>query len=939
VLGAVILVANIFVSRPASAILFKSTADPTYNSNAPSGTLANSGWQYQGSWGSYLGTPVAPNFFLAAQHIGGVTGQVFVLNGFTYHTTAFFNDSSSDLRLWQVAETFPNYAPLYTNVNEVGKHCLVFGRGTQRGPAVIVSGVTNGWQWGDGDTVERWGENDVATNVNGGAGLGDFLYATFDRGAPSNECDLSVGDSSGGMFIQNGSVWQLAGIHYAVDGPFSNAVDGTIFQAALLDRGGLYEANGTNWVFIPNTAQDSPSGFFSTRVSSHIAWISGVISSNSPITPAASFNATPNSGAWPLTVTFTDTSTGTLTNRFWSFGDGATIDTTANILTHTYVTPSINTVTLIVSGPAGASTNTQTNLIVVLNPPQLSVQPASVAFGLLPSGQSSNQQFLVINTGDQTLTGAAQVSDVSSPFAITGGSPFTVSGGQTGLVSVTFNPMTVGAFTSSVEFASNGGVSTNVVTGSSAIPPIAGFTVTTTNGATPLLVNFADTSSGTVMGQLWNFGDGSTSSLTSPNYTYTNAGTFSVSLTVFGPLGSNTLSMADLITVTNVFAPAVAAFTASPLNGTAPLLVSFTDTSSGSITNYSWTFGDGNTSGAISPMHTYSNAGIYSVTLTVSGPLGSSITNFADLITVTNFVDMPPTVTILRPRNGVLYPPVTNLTITIVASAAANDGAAISKIEFFADGTKLGETTSNPGTNFLVNPTFGSHTIIAHTTDTFGVINISPTNTIIVGAKNSPLGDWEITVAGADKGAAFLTFGDDFTASGYGIRLKQFGLDELNGNWSLNAKGQVMGPFLEVTGNTTNWTGTLLGTIKSLKSFSGTVPTTSGTFHWKGIPATAFPDLSGTWTGLITVVKEETPVSYLISSNATDAAVFDIATSDAPATVIGQLLVTSRNSVYGYVTFNGEPVTMSGDFNAAHLSLTLKGTDATAKKVSIRIFR
>ena len=101
-----------------------------------------------------------------------------------------------------------------------------------------------------------------------------------------------------------------------------------------------------------------------------------------------------------------------------------------------------------------------------------------------------------------------------------------------------------------------------------------------------------------------------------------------------------------------------------------------------------------------------------------------------------------------------LYPPTfTNRTITVVASAAANDGAAISKIEFFADDTKLEETASNPGTNFLVNPTLGSHAITARATDAFGMTNTSPTATITVGAKNSPLGDWEVTISGADKGA------------------------------------------------------------------------------------------------------------------------------------------------------------------------------------------
>ncbi len=90
-----------------------------------------------------------------------------------------------------------------------------------------------------------------------------------------------------------------------------------------------------------------------------------LISSNTPAALAASFYATPTNGGAPLTVTFTDTSTGDLTNRFWSFGDGATTNTMATSLLHTYQLPSTNTVRLIVSGASGSNTNTQTNLIVV----------------------------------------------------------------------------------------------------------------------------------------------------------------------------------------------------------------------------------------------------------------------------------------------------------------------------------------------------------------------------------------------------------------------------------------------------------------------------------------------------------------------------------------------------------------------------------------------
>ena len=262
------------------AVLFKSTADPSYNTTAPTPpSLTNNGWQYEGQWNDWLGTPIAPRFFLAAKHVNGTPGQVFVLNGFTYHTVAYYDCLSCDLRVWQVAETFPQYAPLYTATNEVGKHCVVFGRGTDCGPAVIINSVTNGWQWGNTNNIERWGENRVS-GVATGADGGLLLKASFDRRGVRNECDLSCDDSSGGMFIRDGTTWKLAGIQHTVDGPFSH--DGTTntqFNAAMMDLRGLYYQNSTNgWTLIPtNYPVAVPSSFYSSRVSAHINWINSVI--------------------------------------------------------------------------------------------------------------------------------------------------------------------------------------------------------------------------------------------------------------------------------------------------------------------------------------------------------------------------------------------------------------------------------------------------------------------------------------------------------------------------------------------------------------------------------------------------------------------------------------------------------------------------------------
>ena len=66
----------------------------------------------------------------------------------------------------------------------------------------------------------------------------------------------------------------------------------------------------------------------------------------------------------------------------------------------------------------------------------------------------------------------------------------------------------------------------------------------------------------------------------------------------------------------------VANFTASTTTGTAPLAMNFTSTSTGSITTYAWTFGDGTNSTSQNPIKTYSTAGSYTVALTVTGPGG-----------------------------------------------------------------------------------------------------------------------------------------------------------------------------------------------------------------------------------------------------------------------------------------------------------------------------
>jgi PKD repeat protein len=171
------------------------------------------------------------------------------------------------------------------------------------------------------------------------------------------------------------------------------------------------------------------------------------------------------------------------------------------------------------------------------------------------------------------------------------------------------------------------------ITTTDAAAPVASFTAAPTTGIAPLPVAFTDASTGAMTGRQWTFGDGTSSSAQHPAHTYSTPGTYAVSLTVSGPGGAHTHTRPNLVTV--LATPPVASFIAAPTTGTAPLPVVFTDTSTGTMTGWQWSFGDGTSSTARHPSHVYTSAGHYTVSLTVSGPGGSHTTTQASRVTAT----------------------------------------------------------------------------------------------------------------------------------------------------------------------------------------------------------------------------------------------------------------------------------------------------------------
>ena len=260
---------------PVRAVILLGDGSAGTNTTAPTGDLAGSGWQYQGSFGGVLGTPIAPKFFMTAKHVSG--GGEINYEGTNHPVVRRYHDVFSDLTICEVGgDGFATYAGLYSLPDEVGRPLVVFGKGAQRGDAIPDNGGNNelrGWRWGNDAFAQRWGENAVADIVNDGP-LNQYLYATFDNNGLTNEAHLSANDSGGAVFIKEGAIWKLAGINYAVDGPFSTSATGAnAFDAAFFDASGFYWYKGS-YVLVTSP---EPSGFYSTRISTKLPWIQSVI--------------------------------------------------------------------------------------------------------------------------------------------------------------------------------------------------------------------------------------------------------------------------------------------------------------------------------------------------------------------------------------------------------------------------------------------------------------------------------------------------------------------------------------------------------------------------------------------------------------------------------------------------------------------------------------
>ncbi len=282
----------LLMAAPARAVIINGSA--TGNTSAPTDPALATRWDQVGNFSNasltenYLGTPIAPSFFVTAAHIGNFTGQpITFLDSSSYTTVARFTDPNSDLAIYQISGTFPGakIVPMYSGSFSSGQSMYIFGRGVPRTTTDVIGNAfpsgteAKGWTWGTATGARSWGTNNFNAIADGGAAGPQIAY-DFDS-TPANEGVLSIGDSGGPVFMQEGGVWKLAGINYAVESAFSTTGTGTGFNAAIFDRGGLYQSTsgGTSgpWSYVTPSVANKPASSYSSSVPANSAWIATVV--------------------------------------------------------------------------------------------------------------------------------------------------------------------------------------------------------------------------------------------------------------------------------------------------------------------------------------------------------------------------------------------------------------------------------------------------------------------------------------------------------------------------------------------------------------------------------------------------------------------------------------------------------------------------------------
>jgi len=261
--------------------------------------------------------------------------------------------------------------------------------------------------------------------------------------------------------------------------------------------------------------------------------------------------------------------------------------------------------------------------------------------------------------------------------------------------------------------------------------PVASFTETAETVNTDETISFdaSDSSDpdGTIVNYSWDFGDGTKGTGVSVQHAYSQDGTYTVTLTVTDDDGATDTSSATKTVLNRI---PIASFTESAETVSIGESIHFDASGSydpdGTIVNYLWDFGDGNTATGVEVDHAYEDDGVYTVTLTVIDDDDATGSATATK-TVLNQPPVP-SFTMNESATEIIYVPI-NSSVNFNASPSFDpDGSIIVYYWVFGDGTD--------GTGLVLDHTYsnvGTFYVTLTVTDDDGDTATSDAKTVVVG--------------------------------------------------------------------------------------------------------------------------------------------------------------------------------------------------------------
>ena len=478
-------------------------------------------------------------------------------------------------------------------------------------------------------SVTRDENNDVINFYVDGI-LKDTFTNTIDPATINQPAFIGIAPYGGGVFPNNNGatkyfdgviddvrIWNIARSATEIQTDMHNELTGS--EQYLVAYYQMYERIGQ---IVHDLSTNGTNGYLGSTVNPDNNDPIWVISDR--IVLDADFSASTYSGILPLEIQFSDLSTGNPTNWEWDFNNDGTIDSNYQNPVFTFTEPDTYSVSLTVSNGAGSSTETKEEYIFVAVPVEADfsasslsgIHPLEIQFSDLSTGNTTNWEWDFDNDG--TID-----SNEQNPI-------FTYT--EVGIYSV--------SLTTGTNLSSDTEIKIDYIT--VVLPIEADFEASPLSGIYPLEVQFTDLSFGGLSSNLrisgnrrdstsresisweWDFNnDGTIDSYDqNPTFTYTNAGNYSVSLSVSDGINSDSEIKNNYIEVHNLI---VANFIVDNQSVSTGVEVQFTDLSTGSPISWEWDF---NNDGFIdsneqNPTHIYNNPGIFDVKM-------NAINNFSE---------------------------------------------------------------------------------------------------------------------------------------------------------------------------------------------------------------------------------------------------------------------------------------------------------------------